>query len=76
MNVIAIYTPRINAMQFKYRGLTYQVNSQPFETVETETTAMFLGCTYRIRSLASLPDFRPEMTLRYRGSAYSALTPY
>ena len=57
-------------MKLCYRGVTYSSSSGTVETMETQTTAKFLGKTYQVRR----PIYQPhqeKLNLVYRGVAYS-----
>lgn len=57
-------------MQLFYRGVTYEFVPCTVETVETSTTARFLGVNYRIRRPVNGLTVSPNSTVRYRGIPY------
>jgi hypothetical protein len=36
-------------MQLKYRGVSYQVQTQTIQAIDTETSVKYRGVTYQIR---------------------------
>jgi hypothetical protein len=57
-------------MKLFYRGATYNYTPYEIETIETPTTASFLGVNYKVRRPANLPTFSPSVAVRYRGIPY------
>jgi hypothetical protein len=56
-------------MQLRYRGTVYQVNTNCVDTVDSGTTAKFLGNSYTIRQ--SSPSVNSKLNLYiYRGITY------
>ncbi|MBD0344491.1 MAG: DUF4278 domain-containing protein [Coleofasciculus sp. Co-bin14] len=54
-------------MQLSYRGATYNYIPCAVETMETPTTARFLGVKYRVCRPVNVPIASPNLAVRYRG---------
>ncbi len=61
-------------MQLCYRGVFYSPSNSTIDTVETTSTATFLGQSYNLRRPIHQPQTK-NITLIYRGAAYSAAQP-
>ena len=59
-------------MELCYRGTTYRVSSTPVNTIESETTARFMGKTYTVRQ-TSCPVILEPNFYQYRGVIYGKM---
>ena len=56
-------------MELRYRGTSYQAGNNYLNTVESGTTAQFLGRTYLIRQTNCPVVLKPNL-YQYRGVVY------
>ena len=56
-------------MQIRYRGATYNLQSNPVETIDSGVIARFLGQTYTMRQTHGQNSL-PSEVLKYRGVIY------
>ena len=59
-------------MELCYRGTTYKVTNTPVNSVESNTTARFLGKTYTVRQ-TNCPINRQLNLYQYRGVSYGKI---
>jgi hypothetical protein len=49
VHVLVTTTHGVSIMQLKYRGITYQANTEKVETIDTTTLVKYRGVFYSIR---------------------------
>lgn len=59
-------------MELCYRGTTYKLINTPVNSVESNTTARFLGKTYTVRQ-TNCPIIRQPNFYQYRGVSYGKM---
>ncbi|MCW6036262.1 DUF4278 domain-containing protein [Spirulina subsalsa FACHB-351] len=67
-------TMQSKTMQLTYRGVAYDYQPAPVDTVETGVTGKYRGLEWRFRNLEKPPVQKPTLDLVYRGVHYSTGT--
>jgi hypothetical protein len=57
-------------MKLNYRGIEYEYNPTPADTVETGTSGKYRGLDWRFRNAKKTPVYQPTLQLKYRGIPY------
>ncbi|MDR9403206.1 MAG: DUF4278 domain-containing protein [Halothece sp. Uz-M2-17] len=58
-------------MRLTYRGINYESETMPLETIEGEVAGTYRGQPWRYHYPRHIPELEPKLWLQYRGVSYS-----